>query len=404
MPTEVRNVATSPGRLEFEVGIDGRSHSIGFTIEPPVTPWDGAVLPAVLVPAMTQRSPLQLPVAVDARVRERLPELQGIFAAWGESWAGPAGELRPVDVVAPEVRSPPAGEGVAAFFSGGVDSMATVVAHPEITHLVSIAGFDFPTDSVALAASIRDRLSAAADALGKEWIWVETDARAFGDSYVSWEAYYGPLLVATAYLLAPVARRFYVASEAGYHYFFRRSASPMIDHLWSTSGLEMVHDGGRLRRIEKLIAISEFEVAARMLRVCWENRDSQYNCCRCEKCLRTMVPLACLDRLDAFETFPLPLDLDAVAALPAGAPNERHFWRENLGLAEERGKDRHAAAIRLALGNGSVQDSPERIAELEAEVAELGAALTGVRRSASWRLTTPLRSAKTFARGWYRAS
>jgi hypothetical protein len=276
--------------------------------------------------------------------------------------------------------------------------MATVLLHPEITHLVSIAGFDFPLDAGPLADAIRKRLLAAATALGKELSWVETDARAFGEGHVSWEAYYGPLLVATAYLLAPVAHRFFVASEAGYHYFFRRSASPAIDHLWNTSTLEIVHDGSRLRRIEKVAEIAESDVAATMLRVCWENRDAEYNCCRCEKCLRTMVALDCLDRLDAFEAFPLALDLEAVAALPAGAPNESHFWGENLQLAEARGKDRHAVAIRAALTNGRPDSAAERVAQLESEAAELRAALAGVVGSASWRLTTPLRAAKSLAR------
>ena len=43
----------------------------------------------------------------------------------------------------------------------------------------------------------------------------------------------------------------------------------------------------------------------RHLRVCWKNYGRRDNCCRCEKCLRTMLMLDLLGKLGPFEAFPL---------------------------------------------------------------------------------------------------
>jgi len=394
--TEITALRASGGRLELDLEIGGADREVTFEVDADLEPGTDAAVCAALVPAMTQPGPLRVPEPVDATLLERLPELQGIFSAWSDEWPNPAGPLRTIDVLAePATRRTRPGRGVGAFFSGGVDSFATALARSDVTHLVTIIGFDFAPDAHRVREAVRERLSEASRRLGKAWMCVETDARALSDDFVAWVAYYGSLLASCAHLLAPMLSKMYVASESSYHSFFRRSSSPTIDHLWGTRALEVVHDGARFRRIEKLIQIAAEPIVQEALRVCWENRGGEYNCCRCEKCLRTMVALEALGQLDGFPAFPAALDLEAVAAVRADAPSERVYWLENLELARDRGASRSMiAAIEAALSKRERSPEDARRAELEAEVAALRSALDGVTNSSSWKLTAPLRRAK----------
>ena len=118
----------------------------------------------------------------------------------------------------------------------------------------------------------------------------------------------------------------------------------------------------------------------RHLRVCWENRDGSYNCGTCKKCLRTMIALRIAGKLDACETLPHEIDLDAVRDLPLGDLNTwarhaeliRHLRRlgtepELLAACEDvvRRADPRAqrwgdhdwtSALPLAWGNGARPD------------------------------------------------
>ena len=65
----------------------------------------------------------------------------------------------------------------------------------------------------------------------------------------------------------------------------------------------MQHVGDELGRDEKLRELASDELVRRHLRVCWENRLLSLNCCRCDKCLVTMVALEAPGQLDRFQTF-----------------------------------------------------------------------------------------------------
>jgi hypothetical protein len=398
--TAVRSVEVAAGELRFAVEIGGESHDVRYAIEPPIVPSADAAVPAVLLPAMTRATPLRLEPPVDEGVLRNLPDLQAIFSAWAEEWPYPRGAPREIEVEAAPARLEPApGRAVAAFFSGGVDSFSTVLSHPEITHLVFVHGLDIAPERRELAGAIARRLEHAAGLLGKSWIAVETDARPLGDAFVPWVGYAGQLLASVARLLSPVVERIYVASESPYRRLYRRGSHPLIDHLWGGDAIRIAYDGARFGRAEKVERIADSEVARRTLRVCWENRGEAYNCCRCEKCLRTMVALAALGVLDEFATFDRPLDLEAVTAVVPGKEIERDFWAENLELAQRRGAEpRLLAAIRSALGNAAPPPE-ERLAAVERQLASRDAELERVVGSASWRLTAPLRRAKSLLGG-----
>lgn len=403
--TLVHSARRGRGELGFMVDLGGISREIHYLIDPPITPSPEATIPAVLLPAMTVGRPLRFELGLDPVTRRNLAELQGIFSAWADAWPYPVSPPVEIELRAgqAEPAPPPDDRGIGAFFSGGVDSFATVLDHPEITHLVFIVGVDLAPDQTALHEFAVERLRAAAGELGRELIVVETDLRRQTEDVVPWEGFHGSVLASVARLLSPVLSRVYIASETPYRAQHRRGSHPMIDHLWGNADLELVHDGARFSRVEKVQRIADDPVAAATLRVCWENRGAAYNCCECEKCLRTMVTLRILGKLDRFATFPLDLHHEAVAALVPSRAIERDYWRENLDLAlAHHAETEVIGAIEACLANGEALVAPPakvRIDQLEGLVRERTALLTGVTESASWRLTAPLRRAKSVLLG-----
>jgi hypothetical protein len=72
--------------------------------------------------------------------------------------------------------------------------------------------------------------------------------------------------------------------------------------------MQFVHDGAGLMRADKIAAITHWPETYARLRVCWKNVDGLNNCCRCEKCLRTMAMLEIYGALPCYTTFAQPFD------------------------------------------------------------------------------------------------
>ena len=83
-----------------------------------------------------------------------------------------------------------------------------------------------------------------------------------------------------------------------------------MDNLICTETMNTVHDSPHLTRMEKTAVLSRWEETYSALRVCFEKtsitNDSQsiVNCCRCEKCIRTMISLDMLGALSKYSVFP----------------------------------------------------------------------------------------------------
>jgi hypothetical protein len=53
-------------------------------------------------------------------------------------------------------------------------------------------------------------------------------------------------------------------------------------------------DGGDSQRVEKVEQMLGWPQFQQYLHVCWQGADPMVNCCRCEKCIRSMLTfLAC---------------------------------------------------------------------------------------------------------------
>lgn len=342
----------APG-VVASVEIGGRPYEIRYgASRGPLAAGADPFLPALLLPAMQAGEPLRIAGAVSPRLLAGAARIQDIFHVWNRRY-------RKVPVAAaPETpqATGPAGRGVGCFFSGGVDSFYSLLEHAdEITALVTVYGFDIPLAAGALRAQVATAVRAVARALGVALVEVETDLCAMaGAERVRWRLYQGGALASVALLLAPLFSRVIVPASHSYAQLFPWGTHPLVDPLWSTEEVELVHDGCEATRNEKVARVAGSPVALRWLRVCYENRDGAYNCGACEKCLRTMVALRAVGALDRCATFDRPLDLAAVARMDVEDVSARGFAEDNLRFVEARGGDPAlTAALRASLRGGA---------------------------------------------------
>lgn len=302
-------------------------------------------LPLALTPAMRVARALRLPGPLSPRLLGASALIQEVFATWGA-------ELEPVELAAPAYapEPPPPGRGTATFFSGGVDSFHTLLRNvDEVTHLIFVRGFDFHRRVPAIHAPATETARRVARELGKELVEVDTDVHDFTNPILPWEYYLVAAMATVAHLLADRFERVLIAGEHSYSDLVPWGSQPLVDPLWSTEAVEIVHDGAASRRIEKIAYLAESELAMDVLRVCWQNSDGAYNCGRCEKCLRTMIGLHAADALGRCATLPSAIDPGAVAAMVLTNESDLGFARENRRALERRGTDAElVAALRDA--------------------------------------------------------
>lgn len=279
--------------------------SASVPLDQSATPW---LAPALLV-AMRHDVSVTLPGPVDATALAGADQAQKVM----NSWYPQRMRRVEIDATAAEPATAPDGRGVGCFFSGGVDSFYSTVKHlDEITHLIFIHGFDIALDNEDLAERSRRALREAARDLGRPLIEVRTNLRQVHARFgLDWEAHsHGSLLAHVSLLLAPHLRKVYLPSSFVAGELVPYATHPDLDPLWSSSRVEIVHDGLEAARAQKIAAFADNEAAMNNLRVCWYNKDNDYNCGRCEKCLRTMINIKIAGAAGKCRTLPAEVDLD----------------------------------------------------------------------------------------------
>lgn len=113
----------------------------------------------------------------------------------------------------------------------------------------------------------------------------------------------------------------------------------MLDPLWSTEGLTVVHDGCEADLNVKLAFVTQSPLVLETLRVC-PGFGNGYNCGRCMKCMRTMVALLQAGALERCRTLPHEIDAEALrfALLGLGGPVHRANFQKRLDSLVASGK------------------------------------------------------------------
>ncbi|WP_341303894.1 hypothetical protein [Pseudomonas sp. TMP25] len=239
------------------------------------------------------------------------------------------------------------------FFQGGVDSFFTLLkGRDELTDLVYIHGFDVRLDDWPRRHAIASMGGAVAASMGMRFIEVESNLARVLEDFGSWPLHgHGFALMSVARALAGDISEIRVP---GTHSL--KGQKPWgswldTDPLFSDQRLSVVHDACEAERVDKIIALADQPLALRYLRVCWGRVDGMYNCCRCEKCLRTMATLHALGKLEASAAFPLPLSASLVGRVLLPRYGLRAYARENMELLQRYRPDEREmiAALRKQL-------------------------------------------------------
>ncbi|HET8536246.1 MAG TPA: glycosyltransferase family A protein [Solirubrobacteraceae bacterium] len=327
----INEVRTAAGELSFTASVAGTRQRIWFRTDADVTPTADAALASCLMPAMRAGGQLTVDAPISPRLLRGQREYQSLQRSWSRGWEFGDSILEEVEVQAP-VREPAArtGRGVAAFFSGGVDSWATVLANPDITHVVFVRGLDIRHDDRALGDRVEAQLRCAAGELGLPLIVVETNLRDLSDRLAVWDMFCGCAIAAVALFLAPLFERVLVATDADHELQVRRGVSMRATELLSTEHMQIEEASGGRSRFARTAMIARDPVVQRSLRVCWRNPGGAYNCGRCRKCLMTMATLELLGARAAVKTFPPELDLAAIGEIELADPLLLGFWQDIL--------------------------------------------------------------------------
>jgi len=289
-------------------------------------------VPLRLLRAVSEREPANLG-HVSPLLASNVETIRDIYVAWtGLSQITLAFEVAPAAAPC---------SGVSLFFSGGVDSYYSLIKHrDEIESLVFVHGFEIPLADLETFASAQAQVREAAGLFGKRLIVVRTNMRwerpndppltnlswEWPHSPCGWFMGHGAGMATVAHALAPNHGKMYIASSHSYADLHPWGSHPLLDPLWSSEAVQIVHDGGETR-VEKLRVLAQYPEALKRLRVCHRSYGSE-NCGLCEKCLRTMLGLLAVG-VDRCAAFPDTLTPELVRQPKLNGDSILH-WRELL--------------------------------------------------------------------------
>lgn len=234
--------------------------------------------------------------------------------------------------------------GIAAF-SGGVDAFFTLDRHKrgrlgygsvDIEKAVLVHGFDIPLADNAGFSRAREAAENGLELYNVPLVTIETNFRDL--PLQSWAHAHGAGVVA-AMTVANDSQR---VGLIGSTYTYARpsvgwGSAPEIDHLLSSSRLEVRHDGADHSRTRKIEYISQFPEIVNRIRVCFQGSGLGGNCSRCEKCWRTRFALAIFGHEEPSSFDPVPL---REANLGRLSDSSRKFWSELSEFSAQSGNNR----------------------------------------------------------------
>ncbi len=302
-------------------------------------------IPALLIPCMLKGEQLTICPSISHRLLRNITTIQDILTRWYPR------DLSRVEVNALQIVKDPhiIGKNVGAFFSLGVDSFYTLfknihelplLASP-ITHLIFMNGIELPLTPKSDIERTYFKILEVANKTKKECIYGETNIRIIFP--VSYERYYsGPCLASVALSLSGGMGSVLIPSHSPYDDLDPSGTHILLDHLWSTENIEIIHDGCELNRSEKIEKIVKLEpMVLDYLRTCTSNKGQEWNCGKCIKCIRTMVSLKAIDFLRKSKTYPHDIPKKSIKKLfLKNKERELSFTEANLKLARKANKDK----------------------------------------------------------------
>jgi hypothetical protein len=261
-----------------------------------LTPWADPFVVGLLFPMMQGRTDVMVEGTVSPSLLANLEQWMAIWQAW-----------RPGRYTAVEIRAreeteapPPAVRGEAILpFSCGVDSSFTVHQHcsaamgrrnQRITAGMVMNGFDIRLDQENGQAMYEELLRGARAMLASRGVECIPVVSNFHDLATTWGDSFGTHLASGLRLLAGRFDTALIANDVPHTRLeIIWGSHPVTQPFLGSRHFQVVDDGGEVFRFRKIQALADWPQAVQHLRVCYENPGSHTNCCRCEKCIRTML-------------------------------------------------------------------------------------------------------------------
>lgn len=193
------------------------------------------------------------------------------------------------------------------LFSGGVDSVNTSLSHLEEKQLlVTIQGADIPLSDTIGWNTVKQQVQEFAQQYSFETLSIKSNFVAFlnhekldkiHESIPNWWAYVQHGMGLSG-LVSPYIYKscnfVYLASTHSIHISW--GSCPNIDNNIAWCDTKVIHDAfpmSRQDKVENIVNITHQKDAKPKLRVCYMSTSKGENCCKCEKCLRTIAGLLC---------------------------------------------------------------------------------------------------------------
>ncbi|WP_295883221.1 hypothetical protein [uncultured Thiohalocapsa sp.] len=327
VPT-LQQLASGEWQLSCAIG----GHHVFFRAEMPLYAGPEPFLSAFLLPTMAMRRYLTSPVPVCETWLRNSRALRARAADW---WGFSSG-----GILAPEVQAPPhADVGTEAhtglFFSGGVDAFHSLSAcRPRIDKLIFIEGADTTLSDTTRREQDRRLLQSAAAAAGLDLVIIATNLREHPlFRRIGWWEAHGGALAATAHALSMSLGAAIISGSVSMQ---PHGSHPDLIPTYSSRRLRLDVYAGGVPRWEKLRTILADPIALQHLRVCWVHQtdgDNAMNCGVCEKCLRTLLQLECLESgvTHGLPTFPADRLDERLRRLKWIPPHVAPLWRHIAG-------------------------------------------------------------------------
>ena len=220
-------------------------------------------------------------------------------------------------------------------FTGGVDAFYTLIKNnSDIDDLLYVWGFDVPLSEEKFFKKVEKHLSSVAKSFKKNIVYVKTNLGfEVTNKYASWGDFcYGPAIASVMLLMSEEYDTCFMPACNDYSVLVPRGSHILIDHLWNCDGVKFIYDGAEASRIEKVDFISDNKEVQKNLRVCYTSRD-EYNCCECEKCIRTMASIEALGKTGLIKTFPKKLDINEMDHIVLKNEPEMRFAESTMQVA-----------------------------------------------------------------------
>jgi hypothetical protein len=264
------------------------------------------------------------------------------------------------------------------FFSGGIDSLATLRSnrinfpseHPwSIKDGLLVYGLE--QDIPEIFEYVKEEVSRIAIDAGITLIPVYTNLYLEykqEDSINGWSFWYhefmGAALAAIAHAFSSRLTTVSIAADYDIPNQRPHGSQPLLDPNYSSVDLRILHDGITLSRFEKTRLVADWDIAIQHLRVCNHyklSRPRRLNCGKCEKCIRTMLALIALGVLDKTDAFPLKdisvKNIDAISLSNSTYP----LYKELIIPLRVGGRGDLAEAIEHKLNDFHTLQKMERI-------------------------------------------